>query len=242
LLRDFAVEQLELENSEKDELEQFVENHYFEDLSLQEISAAFNMSGQYFSKYFKKHVGVQYLKYLTEVRLNHALNDVLYTNKRFLAIAMDNGFPNISAFNHYFKEKYGVSPKSYREKNAFQSQNGHEDSAELAEAIEHLRVRPETCDNAVSLEVDARDKKEYKSFWNKVINFGESRQLDEARILNQLKEVQNQLKFEFIRITLEKHTVNINGDYNLIKEILTVNNSVDKTQLDYNEIAKYRNT
>ena len=219
LLRDFAVEQLELENSEKDELEQFVENHYFEDLSLQEISAAFNMSGQYFSKYFKKHVGVQYLKYLTDVRLSHALNDVLYTNKRFLAIAMDNGFPNISAFNHYFKEKYGVSPKSYREKNAFQSQNGHENSAELAEAIEHLRVRPETCENVISLEVDAREKKKYISFWNKVVNFGESRQLDEARILNQLKEVQNQLKFEFIRITLEKHTVNINGDYNLVKEI-----------------------
>jgi hypothetical protein len=26
------------------------------------------------------------------------------------------------------------------------------------------------------------------------------------------------------------------------KRILTVNNSVDKTQQDYNEIAKYRNT
>ena len=27
-----------------------------------------------------------------------------------------------------------------------------------------------------------------------------------------------------------------------LKNNLTVNNSVDKTQLDYNEIAKYRNT
>lgn len=219
LLRDFAVEQLDLEKSEKDALERFVENHYFEDLSLQEISEAFNMSGQYFSKYFKKHVGVQYLKYLTEVRLNHALNDVLYSNKRFLAIAMDNGFPNITAFNHYFKEKYGVSPKTYREEKAIQNQIDHENTAELAEAIEHLRVKPESCENVISLQVDALYKKKYKSFWNKVINFGESRQLDEARILNQLKDVQNQLQFEFIRITLEKYTVNINGDYNLVKEI-----------------------
>ena len=218
LLRDFAVEQLDLENSEKNVLERYVENHYSEDLSLQEIGNDFNMSGQYFSKYFKKHVGVQYLKYLTEVRLNHALNDVLYTNKRFLSIAMDNGFPNIGAFNHYFKEKYGLSPKAYREENAVANRGDQENYLELSDAIEHLKIRPETCENTVFLDVESQDRKEYRAFWNKVINFGESRQLDEARILNQLKDVQEELKFEFIRITLEKYSVNVQGDYNLVKE------------------------
>ena len=218
LLKDFAVEQLDLANSEKDILEKYIENHYSEDLSLQEISDDFNMTGQYFSKYFKKHVGVQYLKYLTDVRLNHALNDVLYTDKRFLVIAMDNGFPNISAFNHCFREKFGMSPKAYREENAVQNLGDPENYTELSDAIEHLKVRPESCENVVFLEVDSLDKKEYKSFWNKIINFGASRQLDEARILNQLKEVQNQLKFEFIRITLDKYTMNVHGDYNLVKE------------------------
>ena len=201
LLNDFSVEQTPENFSDKEMLMQYIDYHYQEDLSLEKISEDFHMSSQYFSKYFKKHIGIPYLKYLTDIRLKYALNDVICTNKKFLSIAMDHGFANISSFNHYFKEKYNFSPKEYRESH----KNIQSDSSDsyLSSAIESLSIKPEIHADESSLIVNSEQKFDYTPFWNKLLHFGDSVLLDSSQVVNQLKELQYSLKFEYIRIYLD---------------------------------------
>lgn len=214
LLQNFAIEQLDVTLSEKDELINYIDNHYMEDLSLQKISEDFHMSAQYFSKYFKKHVGIPYLTYLIDIRLNYALKEVVDSDKRFITIAMDNGFPNISAFNHYFKDKYKQTPEEYRLRNKVDI----ESSADLSYAIKNLSIKPELDVNLVSIEADAKDKKQYTKFWKKLIHLGNSNLLDDAQVLSQFKDLQHDLQFEYVRVFLDYASFKKNETYNFIRE------------------------
>ena len=51
------------------------------------------------------------------IRLEHSVKDLLYTTDSITYIAMKNGFPNTKSFSNLFKEVYGETPHSFREKN-----------------------------------------------------------------------------------------------------------------------------
>lgn len=218
LLSNFAIENIDSIQSEKSILIDYVDNHYFEELSLQDMSEAFNMTSQYFSKYFKKHVGVQFLKYLTNVRLEHAYREVLNSNKRIMSIAMDNGFPNVGAFNHSFKEKYGQTPKDFRDTLNKKEKDEITFNQEYLYAIQNIGAKPEINTSTSSIEVDANLKKTYTSFWNKMIHFGDSSMLDSAQIIKQLREIKSTLDFEYIRLILDKTIYKTNGTFNFVRE------------------------
>ena len=54
--------------------------------------------------------------YLKNVRLQFAMEDLIYTDAPVTVIAENNGFTNVSAFCRYFKDAYGASPHSFRKK------------------------------------------------------------------------------------------------------------------------------
>ena len=45
----------------------------------------------YLSKYIKQNFGMSFLKLLNNIRLEHAVSDLLYTDKTVIKIAMENG-------------------------------------------------------------------------------------------------------------------------------------------------------
>jgi hypothetical protein len=68
------------------------------------------------SKYVKKHLGLTFMEYLNNVRLFHAVDELLYTKKNMTHIALDNGFPTSAAFTKAFRDIYGEAPSEYRRK------------------------------------------------------------------------------------------------------------------------------
>jgi len=96
----------------------FIEQHYTEPLTLEEVADRFYLSSSYFSRYFKKQLGTGFTRYMMNIRLKHSLKDLLYTKDSITNIALKHGFPNAKAFTNLFKEVYGETPVSYREKNA----------------------------------------------------------------------------------------------------------------------------
>ncbi len=56
------------------------------------------------------------MDYLNNVRLFHALDEVLYTDKKVTRIAVDNGFPATASFNKAFKDCFDLTPSEYRRK------------------------------------------------------------------------------------------------------------------------------
>ena len=53
-------------------------------------------------------------RYLTEVRLQHALNLLNTTTDKTYMIATAVGYTEPNYFSYVFKKKFGVSPSKYR--------------------------------------------------------------------------------------------------------------------------------
>lgn len=201
LLRNYAVQLLDDQLDKKQELIGYIEVNYGKDLALAEVAEEFHMSKHYFSKYFKKYLQVPFYQYLIEVRLNHALYDVVYSDKKMIQVAMDNGFSNLSSFNHYFKEKNGETPKEHRlqhqmEKN--QSQFDHD----LRYILENFDIKDTRVSNQCLAEMDSNIEKAGNPYWKEFLHFGNVDFLDDVQIVEHLKSLQAVVGYRYLRIEL----------------------------------------
>ncbi|WP_077325095.1 helix-turn-helix domain-containing protein [Virgibacillus siamensis] len=93
----------------------FMEENYSQPITLKSIAEKFYLSAGYLSRYFKQMTDIGFYRFLTKIRLEHAVKDLLYTSQPIGQIAMKNGFPNAKSFAKVFKEDYQVTPNTYRE-------------------------------------------------------------------------------------------------------------------------------
>ena len=98
----------------KEIIERYVNIHYAESLSLEELASELFLSKGYLSRYFTQRFGIPFSRYLKELRLKRAMSDLLYTEKTVTQIALDNGFTNSSFFNRSFRDKYRQTPSEVR--------------------------------------------------------------------------------------------------------------------------------
>lgn len=92
----------------------YVEQHFQENISLQDAAAYLGISREYFCRIFKKNMGISFLQYLNEVRLSKVYNDLQSTSFPISTIMERNGFTNQKLFNQSFKKMYGCTPSSVR--------------------------------------------------------------------------------------------------------------------------------
>lgn len=93
-----------------------VESHYAEKISLHELAQNEFISASYLSRIFKKQLGISFTQYLQEIRLKHALEDLVHTNQPIEQIAIKNGFTDVKSFRELTKRFYGLTPAAYRKK------------------------------------------------------------------------------------------------------------------------------
>jgi len=89
---------------------------YQNDIQMSDMAKHYNYSYAYFSKMFKKYLGMSPKKYLTLLRVQKAAELIENTNDKFTKIAADTGFPDEKSFYAAFKEKYHQTPLEYRKK------------------------------------------------------------------------------------------------------------------------------
>lgn len=92
----------------------YVENHFHEQISLQDIADYVGLGKEYFCRFFKKNMGISFLQYVNEVRISHIYQDLIQTDLPIYEIAENNGFLNQKLFNRMFKSIYGCTPSSAR--------------------------------------------------------------------------------------------------------------------------------
>lgn len=92
----------------------YVDKHFREPISLQDVANCLGLGTEYFCRFFKKNMGMSFLNYLNEVRLSHVYRDLMYTDAPVAEIMEANGFTNQKLFNRSFKELYGQTPSSIR--------------------------------------------------------------------------------------------------------------------------------
>lgn len=121
LLRHFGtrMEQSDAESSQAPigrihEILPWVEKHYGEPVSLTDVADQLSISREYFCRLFRQSMGITFQQYLTGIRLNHAYQDLLYTDTPVSEIMEINGFTNQKNFNASFKKLYGQTPTEVR--------------------------------------------------------------------------------------------------------------------------------
>lgn len=97
-----------------EEIIRYVEKHYMECISLDDISAQTGLNPEYFTRFFKKYMGTTFLKYLNSVRLEHFYTDLTNTDLSISELIERNGFTNYKMFMKFFKDTYGNTPSETR--------------------------------------------------------------------------------------------------------------------------------
>ena len=91
-----------------------MDNYQDPGLSVEQICRYLHMSPAYFSTMFKKATGQTYIAYLTEVRLNKAVELLNMTDEKTYVIASQVGYQEQNYFSYVFKKRFGVSPTKFR--------------------------------------------------------------------------------------------------------------------------------
>ncbi|MDD9267317.1 helix-turn-helix domain-containing protein [Paenibacillus sp. GCM10023248] len=94
----------------------YVEAHLVEKIEMEEVSRIAGMSYTYFSKYFKKCVGLSFTDYVNRQRIRKA-GQLLATKTDIITeVAAGVGFENMAHFYELFKRYNGCTPKEYARK------------------------------------------------------------------------------------------------------------------------------
>ncbi len=93
---------------------QYIQNHYSEPITQEEVSSAVGLSSAYFSALFKKEEGEGFAKYLTGVRMEQAKILLRESNASVSEICRKVGYNDLKHFNHNFEKATGLKPTAYR--------------------------------------------------------------------------------------------------------------------------------
>ena len=101
--------------SSKDIME-YIEEHYPEHITLNDISNAVYIQPGTVSKIIKKRTGMKFSDYLAYVRIKHAQLLMANTNRKITQIASDVGYSYYYYFANRFKSITGYNPSDYRKR------------------------------------------------------------------------------------------------------------------------------
>lgn len=92
----------------------YILSHYSKTISLYDVASDIGFSEEYFSRLFKKEVGVNYTEFLNKVRLKEAYRLLNSTSNKINTIAQMVGINNSAYFTQLFKKEFGESPSIMR--------------------------------------------------------------------------------------------------------------------------------
>lgn len=95
-------------------IEQYINNHYTEDITLELLSEKAFMNKFYLVHAFKQYKGISPINYLIRLRIKNAKELLETTNYSISQISSSCGFSSQSYFSQVFKKETGMTPNEYR--------------------------------------------------------------------------------------------------------------------------------
>ena len=92
----------------------YIAEHFGNEITLEDVSQAVNVSPNYFSKLFKDETGSNFIDYLTELRIEKAKQILADGNTGNKEICYQIGYSDPNYFSRIFKKIVGVTPTEYR--------------------------------------------------------------------------------------------------------------------------------
>ena len=92
----------------------FLQEHLTEEISLSVLAEEFHLNPQYISQLFKSEIGVNFLTYLTNLRMERAKKLLLTTALSIAEVSEQSGYADYRVFTKVFKKTEGITPSQYR--------------------------------------------------------------------------------------------------------------------------------
>ena len=92
----------------------FLQEHMGDDVSLGVLAEEFHLNPQYISQLFKNEIGVGFLAYLTNIRMEKAKKLLLSGSLSVAEVAEQAGYGDYRVFTKVFKKSEGITPSQYR--------------------------------------------------------------------------------------------------------------------------------
>jgi xylan 1,4-beta-xylosidase len=185
--------------------------HFREPLSLGDLASRCGLSAPYLSRSFRRHLGISFTEYLTELRLMHA-TALLRGGGSVTDIALESGFSGAGALIEAFRRYRGTTPGKYRGEagnrrqeqaeaplrdddgfsTAFASLLSHAGGGERAGARQNPEIREITANAAAPSGALAHT-------WKRVVNAGYARDLLNGSLQKQLLRLRRRIGFGHIR-------------------------------------------
>lgn len=205
-----------------------IKERYYENITLSEMARLVHMDTAYFSRFFKKTLGVNFKDYLSKIRMQHAIHDLLESDKAVTRIAIDNGFFSVNGFNKKFKELYQQTPSDYRKQYIVEKQQPVTKSdADLKASFSEYKDTKDTDyivkKSYIQLEIGQQEAIPIKETWSEILNIGEAELVLNSNIRQHLSILQKNIRFKYGRIWAvftEKLLGESLHEYEIIDEIL----------------------
>lgn len=179
---------------------QYIEQNFQGSISLSDLAEQLYTSTSTLSRLFRKKTGLYFAEYVNKVRMDYAVQELIYSDDSITRIAVDSGFSNLSVFNRAFKEMYGVSPSEYRKR-----EKSEEEKIETNQEGLFLKLREElqeelTDEESMRVSADVLIKSKYHKFWNQTINIGSLNTLLMANTQYHVVFLVENLGFKYARL------------------------------------------
>lgn len=83
-------------------------------ISLNEVADFVSLNPEYFSRLFKKEIGINFKDYMQSIKIELAINYLKNTNLKISEIAFKLGYCNVENFSKVFKKYQNITPAEFR--------------------------------------------------------------------------------------------------------------------------------
>lgn len=92
----------------------YMNDHITEPLDLEELAQIAHLERVYFSKKFKRVMGISPMEYVRNAKVEKAKDWMATTDKSITQIAQELGFQTLQHFSAVFQKSTGISPSQYK--------------------------------------------------------------------------------------------------------------------------------
>ena len=187
------------------EILSYINNHYHEPINLTDLADMRYVSVSTMSRIIKKATGSKFPDYINKIRLQHAIDELLNTNKSVTEIAVDNGFSSPSSFNRIFKDSYGTTPSQY--KKSFRSNVAKKKESLTKEDAFHVRKylddqieSAQDSQKSTVIEIRQTAARAFHPITTQTVSLGAFYQLTSSVVQDQIRKMADQLGLSYIRM------------------------------------------
>ena len=95
---------------------EYIKLHYKDNISIKKIASIACLQEGYFCRFFKKNMGITFLEYHNEIRLNFIHQDLELTAEPLKNLLEKHGFSNYKLFRKMFNSQFNCTPSEYRKR------------------------------------------------------------------------------------------------------------------------------